>query len=56
MWTIVILLIIFDLLLCGSFILILYKSGKNRKTPNLTDEEYKEFLKWYKEKFKKEKK
>ena len=50
MWTIIILLIIFDLLICGFFILILYKSGKKRKTPNLTDEEYEEFLKWYKEK------
>lgn len=38
------------LVLDVSLILFLYFKGKDRYVPKITDEEYKEFLKWYKNK------
>jgi hypothetical protein len=43
-------LIIIDIVATCGFIAFLYFKGKNRYVPKITDEEYKEFLEWYKNK------
>lgn len=40
--------IIIDIVATFGFIAFLYFKGKNRHVPKITDEEYKEFLEWYK--------
>lgn len=43
-------LIIVDIIATCGFIAFLYFKGKDRYVPKITDEEYEEFLKWYKSK------
>ena len=44
-----ILIIIYIVAICG-FIAFLYFKGKDRYVPKITDEEYEEFMEWYKNK------
>lgn len=48
MWLTILILLIVDILLSVGFILFLYFKGKDRYVPRITDEEYKEFINWYK--------
>lgn len=43
-------LIIADIIVTCGLIAFLYFKGKDRYVPKITDEEYEEFIKWYKNK------
>lgn len=47
MWTTLLVLLIVDIVVSIAFIAFLYFKGKDRYVPKITDEEYKEFLEWY---------
>lgn len=53
MWTALLILLIIDIVISTAFIAFLYFKGKDRYVPKITDEEYEEFLKWYKKNKKK---